>query len=175
MAYTLQELGMNMNHYIEQICAGITLKGLVSAVPALLSTYYGADIYLFKSWFVLNVVDLVFGIWLALKTIDPETGKNKFSRRRLYGWVLKSFVQMGSIVLAGVITVSAERLGTEGIAILGAIFGETLFINWVLFLLLITEAASVVDSSEKLGLPVNPAIKACVKRFRKMTEEKFKD
>lgn len=150
-------------YYGERILTGFTVKAMLATLPALFTSYLTGDWYIFELWFVMNVADLFLGVIIALKTKDEVTGLSKFSRRRLYSWVVKTLTHMLTIILVGLVTVAFSRISGYTVPV----------IDWFMFILLLTEIASVLNSASKLGLPIHPVAKSLVERLRRKSERKI--
>lgn len=155
--YKIHDVAEGMNYYLGGIFCGIEWKALVASVPAAFSTYFGGDWGFLETWLILNFIDLVFGVILALKT-------STFSRSKLYGWVIKTLTHMCTILVFGVVTVMLA--GLTGYA--------TPLIDWFVFILVLTEAASILQSADKLGMPVHPLARIVVNKLRRRVETKIK-
>lgn len=141
------ELHREITYHLQQAyhSAGIKLLlGSLAAVPALFSSKLFGSWQLLQIWFYLSLVDLCFGVALALRTPGKNGEKNAFSRRRLYGWVIKCGTHLGVIILFGLLSV--------GLFIVSGVVVPV--INVFMFGLACTEAGSIVDTAIKLKLPV---------------------
>lgn len=163
MAYSFLEVFNEIGYYCERILTGFTIKAVLATLPTLFAAYLTGDWYIFELWFIMNAIDLALGITLALKTRDPKTGRNRFSRRRVYSWVVKTLTHMLTIILVGLVTVAFSRVSGYSVPV----------IDWFMFILLLTEIASVLDSAGKLGLPIHPVAKSLVDRLRRKSEKKI--
>ncbi|MDR1367250.1 MAG: phage holin family protein [Candidatus Accumulibacter sp.] len=158
MAYKFSDVGGEMSYHLAGVFSGIKFKALVASVPAAFSTYFGGNWGFFETWFALSVIDLVFGVAHALKT-------DSFSRAKLYGWIVKALTHMLTILVCGVITVMLIGLTGHSFPL----------IDWFIFVLVLTEAASILKSAEKLGLPVHPLAKALIEKLRKRATGKLSE
>lgn len=156
-SYRFADVATEIQYHLGGIFAGFKFKALVASVPALFSSVLGGDFHFFEAWFALNIVDLVLGVVLAYKTAE-------FTRARLHGWVVKTLTHMGTILLFGVVTVLFHKLTGNPAPML----------DGFLFVLVLTESVSILDSADMLGLPVHPLLKAIVVRLRRRTEAKLK-
>lgn len=156
MAYKFHDVGVEIQYHVASILSGIKFKALVAGIPAMFATYFGGDWRFFEVWFALSVLDLVLGVALALKT-------SSFSRAKLYGWVVKALTHTGTILIFGVITVMLIGLTGHALPL----------IDWFIFVLAVTESASILSSAEKLGLPVHPLARALVEKCRRRAEAKL--
>lgn len=155
---TPQQIGKRMTHYIDQILAGFQIKALVSTIPALFTTYLGGDWYIFEIWFLMNFIDLICGVIVAQKYAV-------FSRIRVYGWVVKTLTHVLTIIFVGLAS-----------AIFSSVSGYPLpILDWVLFILVLTEMASIIDSFVKLNLPVPALCVKIISKIRHRAEKKIDD
>jgi phage-related holin len=157
MAYKFSDVGVEMNYHLAGILGGIKIKALIASVPAAFASTFGGNWGFFETWFVMSVIDLVLGVAFALKT-------SSFSRAKLYGWVIKALTHMGTILICGAITVMLIGLTGRSVPL----------IDWFIFILVLTEAASIIKSADNLGLPVHPLLKALVVRLRRRAEAKLR-
>jgi phage-related holin len=157
MAYRFHDVGAEMAYHLQGVFGGIGIKALVASIPAAFESTFGGNWGFFETWFALSVIDLVLGVVLALKT-------SSFSRARLYGWVIKALTHLCTILVFGVITVMLTGLTGHSAPL----------IDWFIFVLVLTEVASIIKSADKLGLPVHPLVKALVVRLRRRAETKLK-
>ena len=63
----LIETGNSMSQHLDQIFAGIQIKAALASVSALFVSALGGDWFIFELWFILNVIDLICGVSLAIK------------------------------------------------------------------------------------------------------------
>ena len=152
-AQTFLEVGAETVQHLDQIFTGFQIKMALAGVSSLFVSVLGGDWYVFELWFAMNVVDLICGIALAVRG-------NCFSRRRVYGWVVKTFTHILTIILVGLVSFTFSYLARYSIPVL----------DWFMFVLLLTETASVFDSLIKLGLPIPPLARKLVVRIRRKTE-----
>lgn len=163
MISDIKGVGAEMLHHWDQLTNALCLKVLISTALAFFSAYTGGDSYILLVWFFMNFLDLLFGVARALIELDPDTGKNKFSRSRLYGWVTKTLTH-GLTILVIALVASTLPLTQGG-----------WLINGLLFILLLTEAASILDTAALLGLPVPPAAIVLVQHLRKGAEARLRN
>jgi phage-related holin len=158
MSYKFHDVGVEIQHHLSRILSGIELKATVASVPALFTTYLGGDWYLAEAWFAFMMLDLVFGVAHGLKT-------SSFSRARLYGWVVKALTHAGTLLMIGVVTIMLKRLTGYPVPLL----------DLLVFVLALTEAASILATADKLGLPVHPLVKTLVVKLRRRAEAKLRE
>lgn len=161
--YSLTEVAAGMEHYIDQIFESFGLKAGFAAIPAVFVAFLGGNWHLFEAWFILNIVDLAFGVMVALKSIDPVTGHCRFSKRKIYGWVVKTLANMVTIIMVGIVTVFFAQVSGFAVPV----------IDWFMFILLLTEITSILDGADRLGFPVHPLARAIVAKIRRTTEHKI--
>ena len=155
---SLIETGNSMSQHLDQIFAGIQIKAALASVSALFISALGGGWFIFELWFILNVIDLICGVSLAIKD-------DCFSRRRIYDWVIKTFTHILTIILIGFVSFTLSYLAKYNIPIL----------DWFVFVLVLTEVASIFNSLIKLGLPVPPLAQKIVAKIRNRTESKIDD
>jgi phage-related holin len=156
MSYNFRDVGVEMSYHATGILSGIKFKALFASVPAAFASYFGGNWGFLEMWFVLSVIDLVFGVAFAFKA-------GVFSRLKLYGWAVKALTHMITILICGVITVMLTRLTGYAAPL----------IDWFIFILVLTEAESILKTADKLGLPVHPLAKALVAKCKRRAESKL--
>ena len=163
MSYTIADVTLEISYYLRNITDGASIKGILAVFPALFSALFMGEWYFFILWFLFNVIDLFLGVWLALKTKDPESGRSVFCRERLYGWVIKTLTHAGTIFIFGAVTVMISTLSGRIIPI----------IDWFIFILVLTEMASILNSANLLGLPIPPFALIFVRKLKGGAEKKI--
>lgn len=154
--HTFIGVGQGTMQHLDQIFTGFPIKGVLAALPALFASHLSGDWHIFELWFVANAIDLVLGVVLTQKYA-------RFSHRRVYGWVIKTFTHMLTIILVGIVSYTFASVSGYPAPIL----------DWFMFILLLTEVASIIDSLGKLGLPVHPLAQKIISKIRRKSEVKL--
>lgn len=153
---SFSDVGIASMQHLEQIFAGFQIKAALASVSALFVSALGGDWYIFELWFIMNAIDLFCGVLLAVKV-------NRFARRRVYGWVVKTFTHVLTIILVGLVSYVFSLVSGYPVPVL----------DWFMFVLLLTEVASIIDSLVKMGLPVPPLARKIVTKIRRKSEAKL--
>jgi phage-related holin len=165
MTYRFADVVGEMQYHFDHIVDSFPLKALVATIPSAFAASFGGDWRFFETWFVLSVFDLFLGVALALKTPGAEPGQSAFSRDKLYGWAVKMLTHTCTILLFGSMTIMLSVLTGYKMPI----------IDWFVFILALTEAASIVKSADGLGLPVHPLAKRLLEKLRVRAAAKIND
>lgn len=147
-----------ITYYASRIADSFTLKAAIATIPIAFTSELLGNWKLLELWFLLNVIDLILGIIIAIK-------EKKFDRRRLYGWVTKTLTHVLTIILVGIMTQGLYIATGHIVPIL----------DWFIFVLLLTEVTSVLDSFIKLGAPVHPVAKDIVEQLRRRSAKQIKN
>lgn len=138
----LKEAGLDMSYYLNQLAAGAQIKVPLAMAAGFYAQYLGGDWVLLAAWFLLDLLDLFFGSWNAIR-------KRTFSMLRFRKWVIKVLTYGITILVFAVLNMGFNRASGFNAPIL----------DGFLMVLLATEAMSIFNNMRKLGWPV-PAVAA---------------
>jgi phage-related holin len=165
MSYRFSDVASEIQYHLIHVLTNFRFKAILACIPSSFSHYFGGNWHFVEIWFALNVIDLFLGVALALKTPGETPGESSFSRAKLYGWITKSLTHICTILLFGVMTIMLSTLSGYTVPL----------VDWFLFVLVLTETASILSSADQLGLPVHPLAKTLVQKLRKRAETKIDD
>lgn len=156
MSGNIAQIWSDFLHFIDRITSGFPVKAGVAVIPSLFTTHLMGDWYIFVVWMAAITTDFICGVLWAV--INEE-----FSRDKVQRWVVKVATHMLTILIAGIVTVASYRV--SGILLP--------FINWLMFILLLTELASILDMAVKFNLPVPETAIYIVRKMRDRTRQKI--
>lgn len=142
--------------YLGQLMFGVWIKILLGAVLAAFTNIFFGDIVIAGFYAIFLAADLFLGVLYA-KVVGTYT------KRKLYGFVKKVVTCGIMLIIVGIISHSLFRITGVVIAM----------INWLMFVFILTEAVSIIDNLEKLGMPVHPVIKVVMKALRHKSASYF--
>jgi phage-related holin len=137
-----REVAFRMREDLSSLFYAFWLKLLAALVLAgAFTRYIGGEPGLLEIYVAVFTLDLVMGVVRALKT--------KSFRIALLGmWVIKLLTHFMCLTLVGLMWKASEF-----------VFGSfPVLVNYFLFVMILTEAVSIVDNAARAGLPVPPML-----------------
>jgi phage-related holin len=150
MLPSAEELYDNATADLSQVFYALHIKSLLALPASILTHYLASDVSIFIIYLFIMFLDLIAGVAKALKT-------KTFRAQYLNRWVLKLGTQIFVIFLFG-LTYYAFFLAS------GITFP---ILNYLVFILLITESVSIIDNMTKCGLPVPPIVRYLLNLIRR--------
>lgn len=142
--------------YLGQLMFGVWIKILLGGLLTVFTNIFFGDIVIAGFYAIFLAADLFLGVLYA-KVVGTYT------KRKLYGFVKKVVTCAIMLIIIGIISHSLFRITDVVIAM----------INWLMFVFILTEAVSIIDNLEKLGMPVHPVIKVVMKALRHKSASYF--
>lgn len=168
MSYTVAEFAQEVSYHFQRFTTGFEAKAAIGFAGGALLTYLYIDWLVILFWLLLNATDLCLGVRLAYRN-------NNFQRRRVYGWIIKTFTHLHTMFFFGVFAFFIVRIYGD------AVDPDTLsrfarwFVNGFILMFATTEALSIVDTAEKLGYPIHPIVRKILRWFPRYLEKKAED
>jgi phage-related holin len=156
---TVRDLVFQVSYYLGQIWAGWQVKVPLSFLAGLYVNHLGGDAVALLTWFVMVVVDLAFGTWLAVR-------RRRFDVRAFGRWAVKVGTHCLVITVAGLAFRSVlQPMGLPHIPLLDLTLG----------LLVCTEALSILKNMQRLGLPVPKVVVRVIGTLQDKAEAKVEN
>ena len=159
MSYNFTQVGLEISYHLNRLMEGIAPKLGLAIAPAAVLTHLHINAYALYVWLFFMFLDLVLGVVWAISV-------DRFSRSKLYGWVVKLLTHSIALCLVGLLASVFFLLPVAGFLEEG-VQG---LMTCALLVMILTEFVSIMDTSIKLNLPVPPVAARVVKGLQKRVD-----
>ena len=144
-----------LSYQFQEIVDCVHLKAFFASLPAAFAAHFLGDWHLLEIWFAMTCVDLLAGVWLAVK-------QNKFSWDKIGSWTFKMLVHACTIIAVGILAHAASI----------ALKYDILILNVYLLILIMKELGSTVRNMLDMGWPVPRILVIIVSTVDRKAEKK---
>jgi toxin secretion/phage lysis holin len=137
-------------YFTKQMLGGLPWKALLAFLVIPLDWAFQGQYLYVGTWFGFSVLDMLLGATYAIR-------QEQFCWTLLQGWVVKMITHMVTIILFGFL----QHAGNE---LLDSHFP---LVHWIVFILCITEALSILRNADHLALPVPKIASTLLQKLQK--------
>lgn len=167
---TFREVWFLVSESTASVADRIHIKAAFSlpAIPAMFLLSENPLHALIQLWLYVNVIDLCFAVWLAIKC-------GKSVRQKSFGWSVKLTTHMVMVLLGMILQLGADLLVKSMPLPFQSDYLNLPWAHGIVTILLLNETINVVDTMRKLDLPISEDVYKVLTFFKRRQERQFMD